>query len=437
MYNYFRVAYYVASLLRHTWWSQKRLLNYQNAKIHEIVKYAYYHVPFYHEKFREAGIKPDDIRTIQDLNKLPIVSRKELQANSEKLISREFDLSKLRVASTSGSTGRPFFTYLDKKEDEFRNAKLLRPHIVCGQKPRDKWVIIGPPQHHGKLNRLQKLFGVYAPVFVSVFDPVPEQISAIANVGPDVLDGYSSSLFLLAKEVEKNKADMAKPRFMMGGAELIDESSRKFIEHVFGSPYYDQYGSEEFQMMAWQCPERDGYHIDADTVLMQFVDKSGEEVSPGEKGEIVCTSLFNYAMPIIRYAVGDIGVLSEEMKCACGRTFPRMKMIEGRRESIVRLPGGRVLSPVAIGDCMCTFKYFDRIYQYRFIQKKIDLFKIMIKKKDASIEDKVMEAELLAHMRRILKLGDSEATIEVEFMDEISPDRTGKIRKVVSELRNT
>ena len=436
MYNYFRAAYYTACLLRHTHWSRKQLLNYQNKKMRKIVKYAYENVPFYHEKFRQLEIKPEDVKTIEDLKKLPIMKRDELQKNTERLTSREFDVDKLKMTSTSGSTGRPLFTYLSKKEEEFRHAKLLRPHIVCGQKPRDKWALIGPPQHSKKVNRLQKFLGVYTPIFVSVFDAVSEQISAIEKIRPAVLDGYSSSLFLLAKEIEKNWIDTIRPRFSMGGAELIDGPSRKFIENIFGAPYYDQYASEEFQMMAWQCPEKLGYHIDADTILMEFVDNDGEEVALGEKGEIVCTSFFNYAMPMIRYGSSDIGIPSEEAECQCGRTLPKMKVIEGRKESIVKLPDGRSLSPLAIGDCMCAFKYFTHVFQYRFIQKKIDFFKILLKKRDNSVDDEVMKVELLEHLRKMLKLSEAEATFEIVFMDEIPPEKTGKIRKVVSELEN-
>jgi phenylacetate-CoA ligase len=411
-------------------------LNYQNSKVREIVKYAFDYAPFYHEKFLELGIKPDDVKSVRDLNKLPIIRREELQESSGKLISSEFDQSKLKVVSTSGSSGRPLFTYLTKREDAFRKAKLLRPHIVCGQKPWDRWVLIEPPQHHARVSGFQRMFNIYAPFSVSVFDSPAEQIAAIEKLRPDVLDGYSSSLFLLAKELENIDVKAIRPRFCMGGAELLDKSSCSFLERVLGAPYYDQYASEEFQMMAWQCPEKKEYHIDADSIIMQFVGKDGGDASAGEEGEIVCTSLFNHAMPILRYAVGDIGIPSEETPCACGRTFPLMKLLKGRQESIVVLPDGTSLSPLAIGDCMCAFKYFSNVYQYRFIQTKIDHFRILIEKKNESVSDKVMESELITHVRRVLGLRESEASIEVEFVDEIPPDRSGKIRKVVSELRS-
>jgi len=433
-FDYFRVAYYLMSLLRHTHWSRERLADYQNRKLREIVKYAYDHVPFYHDKFLQARVKPAAIKTVEDLRKLPIVRRDELQIAADKVISNEFDVRRLKQVSTSGSTGKPLFMHITASENAFRKAKLLRANTVCGQRPRDKWVVMTAPQHLAHTSRLQRLLGVYSPIPVSVFDSATAQLSKIERIRPAVLDGYSSSLLLLAEEAEKSGLEAIRPRIVIGGAELIDVSSRQYVERVFKAPFYDEYASIEFERLAWQCEERTEYHIDADSVFMEFVHGEGAEVACGETGEIVCTSLFNYAMPLIRYATGDIGRGSTETGCACGRTFPLMKVVEGRKESVVVLPDGRSLSPLAIDDCMCAFKYFNQIAQYRFVQRRIDSFRILFKKKADTVSEEVMETELLAHVKRILDIGESEETVEIEFVDEIPLDRTGKIRKVVSEL---
>lgn len=435
MYYYFLIAYYLNCLLTHTRWSHKKILKYQNMKVRQIVDYAYTHVPFYHEKLRQLALKPQEIKTIEDLNKLSVVKKRELQENTSKILSDEFEIGVLRKVSTTGSTGHPLSTYITKKEDAFRKAKILRANIICGQRPRDKWAVITAPQHQAETRKLQRFLGIYNPISVSVFYDANAQISVIERINPDVLDGYSSSLMLLATEVEERGIETINPRIIIGGAELIDQSSRQSIEKVFKAPFYDEYACVELERLAWQCEERAAYHIDADSVIMQFVDENGEEVALGERGEIVCTSLFNHAMPFIRYALGDIGKASEDNRCPCGRTFPLVKVIEGRKDSIVILPDGRALSPLAIGDCMTFFKYFDHIYQYRVIQKRIDFFKFLVKKKDRSVEEKVMEAELLAHVRKTLSFPESIA-IETEFVDEIPPDKTGKLRKVVSEIKS-
>jgi len=403
--------------------------------VREIIKYAYEHVPFYHEKLTELRLKPDDFKTVEDLNKLPITRREELQRSGNKIVSRQFDIKKLKIVSTSGSSGKPLFTYLTRKEEEFRHAKLLRPHIICGQKPRDKWVLLGPPQHSKKLNLVQKLFGLYAPFFVSIFDDVPKQLSRIAELDPDILDGYSSSLFLLAQELQKEgNISSIKPRFLMGGAELIDAPSRKFIEETFNAPYYDQYASEELQMIAWQCPERNGYHVDADTVVMQIVDEDGCEVAPGERGEIVCTSLFNYAMPFIRYALDDVGVSSGQTSCPCGVNFPLIQLVEGRKDSVITLPEGRKIPALVFGWIMEFYKFYRQIYQYRIVQTKIDALEFFIVKKDNRYNEMEMKAELVRHVREMLGVDESTLNITVKFVDHIPLDKSGKLRKVISNV---
>jgi phenylacetate-CoA ligase len=131
---------------------------------------------------------------------------------------------------------------------------------------------------------------------------------------------------------------------------------------------------------------RKGYHIDADSLIMQTVDADGNEVA-GESGEIVCTSLFNYAMPLIRYKVGDFGVLSDE-ECPCGRVLPLLSRIEGRSDSVILLPGGRALSPRAVTVAMGSFLLNSVIEQFRFLQETKDRIKIFLKLQDSSVDNR-------------------------------------------------
>lgn len=436
MVNCVRAYYYLQSMKKRAFWPRHKLEIYVNKRLRQIVKHAYDNVPFYHNKFKEAGMKPEKFQGVEDLKKLPILSKDELRSNLDQMIARNYDASKLKTLRTSGSTGQPLYFFITNKEDEFRKARHLRANIACGQRLRDRWVTITSPIYFNQTTKFQRILGIYAPLSVSVFSDAATQISIIRKLRPDVLDGYASSLFLLSKEVQKRGIDDINPRFLISGADIIDAVSRQFVEKVFDASFFDQYGAAEFERLAWQCKEKNGYHIDADSVVMEFLDENGEEVAPGETGEIVCTSLFNYAMPFIRYKVGDVGSASRDSECPCGISFPLMKVFEGRKDSFVVLPDGRVLSPLAIGDAMCMFKYFRNIYQYRFIQRRIDAFKILIDKKDESVEDKIMEIELLKHILRVLKLSSSQVTIDAEFVSEVPLDKSGKIRKVVSELEN-
>lgn len=422
--------------MKGAYWPRDRLRERQNKRLRRIIRYAYDHVPFYHNIFREEGIKPGEIRTVSDLNKLPILRKDEIRKNIDRMISREYDIARLKMLRTSGSTGKPLFFYISGSEDDFRKAKHLRANISCGQRPRDKWVLICTPLHFGVATRLQRLLGFYVPTPVSVFNDVATQFSIIEKLKPDILGGYSNSLLLLAKEVEKRGIEAFKPRFIIGGAELIENSSRQFIEKVFDAPFYDQYACDEMERVAWQCREKTEYHIDADSIIVQFVDNDGNEVSSGERGEIVCTSLFNYAMPFIRYAVGDVGIPSDE-ECPCGRTLPLMKMVEGRTDSFIFFPDGRVISPMALNAVGEMFKFHNNIDQYRIIQRRMDLIEFLIKLSSDGVDERTVEKELLKHLRRTLNISANKVTFEVKFVENFPLDKTGKLRKVVSELDKT
>jgi len=422
-------------MMNHAHWDHNKLLEHQNRNLRKTVKYAFDYVPFYHQKLKERGVKPSDIRTLKDLCKLPIIRKDDIRKNLNGIISQEFDMNNLHAHSTSGSTGHPLHVFISNKEDDYRKAKHMTANIICGQKPRDRYVTIASPSHFGEVPRLLRVIGFYDRAFVSVFDSVDTQISTLEKIEPDVLAGYSSSLLLLAAEVEKRGVETIRPKFVLGGAELIDEYSRHYTEEVLGAPFYDQYAIVELDRIAWQCTARLQYHIDADSIITEFLDDHGEEVAAGEKGEIVCTSLFNRAMPFIRYHVGDIGIPSDD-ECDCGVTLPLMKVIEGRKDSLLSLPDGRRLSPRIFTVAMNMFNSGSReIDQFRVIQRKIDYFEIHIKKKSEAIDERIMGKELVGHLRKVLNLDTDDVTLEIEFEDSIPIDKTGKFSAVVSMVK--
>ena len=431
MTNYLRAFYYLKSMRGRAYWSPRKLEKYQNTRLSRIVGYAYDKVPFYNRLFRECGVHPEDIKTKSDLKKLPIISKKELRQNKQEIISKDFNLKNLKAMSTSGSTGEPLFVFLSENEIEFRKAKHLRANTALGQKPWDQWATLTGPQHFAKTTRLQRLIPLYTPITISVFDDFNTQISMLESIKPKVIEGYSSSLLLLAKEIEKSGLKTITPNHVIGGAELSDEQSREYVEKVFSVPFYDQYSSVEFERMAWQCKEKNMYHIDSDALMMEFLDKDGEEVSSGERGEMVCTSLFNYAMPLIRYRIGDVGVPSDE-KCDCGRNLPLMRMVEGRKDHLIVLSNGQVLTPRTFTVAMHEFQYYPHIEQFRVIQKKLDLFEISLKLKDKSLEE-LIRRELIAHLRSIFS--PHNLKFDVRFVEEMPLDKNGKLTIVFSEVQ--
>lgn len=435
MVNIPRVVYYLASANRRLYWDKDKLRRFQDKRLRQVVRYAYDHVPFYNHYFRKVGLDPSSIRGICDLNKLPVIKKQELKRqNPEELVSEEYDIRTLKKVRTSGSTGKPFQVYINGKEDAWRKAIYMRANIACGQKPRDCWVVMTSPHHFNDTTKIQRKLGIFAQTCISLFESTDTKLNEIADAKPDVLDGYSGSLYLLAREVKKRGLSVINPRIMFGSSELIDLQSRRYMEEVFNAPFCDQLGAGEVNRTAWQCLERQGYHMDVDSVITEFLNENGETVSDGKRGEVVYTSLYNFTMPFIRYAIGDVGAPSDE-SCPCGRTLPLMKMIEGRKDSLLKLPGNRIVSPMVFNYAISSFKYYADIDQYRIRQRGIDFFEVLLKMVEGWVEKEDVFSEFESHVKKFLNFGEDELRFKISIVNQIPLSSTGRLLSVSSDLK--
>jgi len=397
---------------------------------------AYENVVFYHELFKSAGLHPSDIKDVDDLDKIPIVTKRMMKKYpTQDLISKLYSPQGLKTISTGGSTGQPFRIYINSIEDAWRKAIYMRANITCGQKLRDRWVAVIDPQYSSQNNTIQKLLRIYYREIVPVLLPRILQYETVAGMSPDVLDGFPSSLNLLAKEKTNRDDHRIKPRIIFGSGELVDKSSIKYIEKTFDAPYYDQFGCTEIDRSAWQCKEQNGYHLDVDSVVTQFVNKEEKEVGVGETGEIAYTSLFNYAFPIIRYNVEDIGIRTDD-ECSCGISLPMMKVVEGRSNSYLVFPDDRVVSPMRFIELLGAFKMDREIDQYQVIQETKTSMKIVVKKMSAEVDEETVAKTLRSNIIDGLPevLGLDQMDIDVDFVDEIPLSLRGKLNVVTSRV---
>ena len=435
MVNILKVLYYLQLANRRLHWDKEKLERYQGERLRSIVRYADKYVPFYNKRFKEFGVDVSAIRKIEDLSKLPVIKKDEFKKQDPRqVVSSEYDLNSLKKVRTSGSTGTPFEVYITPSEDAWRKAIYMRANINCGQKPQDRWVVLTSPTHFGDTSNLQRKFKVYAQKCISLFESTDNKVSQIEAARPDVLDGYSGSLFLLGKEVKRRGLKTIRPRLMFGNAELISLESRRFIEDAFGAPYCDQFGCAEVDRSAWQCLVRGGYHMDVDSVVTEFLDGKGASVSAEERGEVTYTSLFNFAMPLIRYSIGDVGVPSGDL-CSCGVVLPLMEVVEGRKDSFLTLPNNRIVSPMVFNFAVSRFKYYTDIDQFQIRQRKINHFEVDLKLHGSSVNQEFLKTEFVKHITTFLDIPLDDIKFVVSFVDEIPLSKTGKLMSVWSDLK--
>ncbi|MEM1590226.1 MAG: phenylacetate--CoA ligase family protein [Candidatus Bathyarchaeia archaeon] len=407
-----------------------KLRDLQSKKFKFLLRYAYDNVAFYHRKFKDAGFRPDDFKGFDDLKRIPTTTKFELQACEPRdLVSKSCNFGSLIKRTTSGSTGIPLTVYVDGRVEDFYSAVWLRSMFECGLRVLDKMAVIADPRGFPKGKTFIQRLGFAERRYISIFDSVDKQLALLQEFRPDVVKGYASSLYILAEEFGENLRQIG-VRLIFSGAEVLNEAYRRAIGSAFGVDVFDFYACSELGLLAWECKEHEGYHVNADCVLMEFLDEDGWAVAPGEKGRIVCTGLFNKVMPLIRYELEDIGVFADDT-CTCCITLPLIKSLEGRVDDLLVTVDGRLVSPTVFFPY--PFDDVDWIRQFRVIQESHKKLVIQVEaKKAVDNQGQIIEAA----KRKIHELFGEEMEVVFEFVDKIPLDKSGKLRKIISHINN-
>lgn len=419
-----RFLYHFFTLRRNTRIEVSKLVAMQEKKLRAIVRYAYRNVPFYHKLFDANNVKPTEINTIDDLKKLPIVTKKDVRENLCDMISRKVNAERCVKSRTSGSTGFPLTIFTDKDAQNFRSAVSLRQFFECGGRLRDKQVQLRGIGSSSLSTYEGKPFYEYLGLLRTewfVMSEIPDfLVSFLKAYRPDVMIGYPSFFQLLA---EKMNGEIS-PRLIFCTAEILSSHCRALINSAFGAKIIDSYGCTEAGDIAWECPQSSArYHINCDSVLVEFV-KDEESVNNDEEGEIVLTNLFNHAMPFIRYKIGDVGVPSDE-KCSCGRTLPLMRLLKGRSDDFIVLPDGKKLSPL----CILNTENFVEVSEYKIIQEKRDLIEVWLKMYEGYRDGSVTRC--ISALKKVI---GEDVEIRTRIVDEIPRDSSGKLKRIISKI---
>jgi phenylacetate-CoA ligase len=424
------VMRYYHWLQKTQWWSPEQLQELQNTKLRLIVKHAFKNVPYYQRIFRERGLTDRDIQTIEDLPKLPILTKADIRQNLQEMLAKDFKRWKPIQDATGGSTGEPLKYYITKDFLSIIWAAKFRGFGWGGYKIGDKRIKFAgssliPNEAPSLLevvrNKLERNLALSAVILNDA--KYAKIINTINSYKPKFIYGYPSSIFLLADYCRSNKIDTVHFDAVFCTAEVLLPNFREGIEKQFQCKVFDHYGSYDGGAQALECGLHQGFHISVEKVILEIVDGNGQKLPPGKSGRTIVTDLYNYAMPFIRYDVGDIGVLSDK-QCDCGRGLPLLKTIEGRTPDIIRFSNGIILSGAAVP---CMFKDCP-IKQFQLIQiAKDELLLKIVKDTDYSELDTKFILNTLEHH------AGQEIKIRLEFCDEIPVLQNGKYRFIISK----
>ncbi len=318
----------------------------QNKKLVEQVRRVYENVPFYKEKFDEAGISPDDIKSIDDIGKLPFTTKDDLRDQYP------FGLlgcplhDCVRIQSTSGTTGRRVVAFYTQEDIDLWDTCCARALVAAGATADDVVQVsygFGLFTGGAGLNGgSHKLGSLTLPMSSGNTD---RQIQFMTDLGSTVLCCTPSYAEYLAESIyERGVRDQIKLKAGIFGAEAWTEEMRKDIEQKLGIKAYDIYGLTEISGpgVAFECSEQTGMHVNEDHFLVEVIDpKTGEILPDGERGELVFTCIDKTAFPLIRYRTRDLCILSRK-QCSCGRTFVKMSKPLGRTDDMLIVKGVNV-----------------------------------------------------------------------------------------------
>jgi len=354
---------YLGELRRTQWLPRDAIEQLQLRRVRRIVRHAWEHVGYWREALQAAGVGPDDIRTLGDLGCVPILTKVALRENIHfDILSDNSDKRKIEKRRTSGAQGEPLGVYADRLELDLRWANLVR---------HDEW--IGVPRHGARI-RLERSPAGATPVderrpgtLVLPATVIDERLlarltEALRARPVALLEGDTEALVMVAQRVAARGIMGLHAGAIVTGGQTLAPAARALIEQHLGGSVFDRYGLVELGDVAQECEARAGYHVNAESHVVEIVGEDDRPVSDGEVGTLVVTDLNNRCVPLLRYRTGDLAV-AVPGACPCGRALPRIARICGRTPAAIAGTEGRQVPASVFADVFAAYEYAVRRYE--------------------------------------------------------------------------
>lgn len=409
------------------YWTREQINSYQIAKLRQLILHSVSNVPFYRELFSVLGLQSGDIQKLDDLHKIPILSKAILQNKGINMFAST-GISKREIihSSSSGSTGEPLFYYTTKDAYSMNLAASLRGWYWMGYKLGDKYIKLSQNPRVIPIKRLQdkmsrNLYLATNPLIDSNFEFILKEIESYK---PKIIRCYPDPLLFLARYKQQHREFNYKPLAITTTGNTLHSQTRLEIETAFGCKIFDSYGCEG-NSTVFECPSHTCYHSAEEYGISEVVNENGSPINSGV-GRLISTDLWNYAHPFIRYDTQDLVEISDE-PCSCGRKHLRINRIIGRDNDVLIAPNGRKF----------IVHNFTGFFQtdHKEINRAIDQFQIV--KKDSLVIFRLVVNQRFSTLiiDYIQKYWENEmkTKVEVEIVENIPLTKNGKRRFIINE----
>ncbi len=394
--------------------------------LQELIKYAYKNVPYYRQLMGDRAIEPADIQAIEDIQKFPILTKKDLLKAGCSIVSKRVPKIFLRKAYTGGTTGTPVILHRNLFSIGNEHAFVRRQFEWADIKTHDRVayltgrVIIPPDQTEGNLY-------VYDPIMKELIlstyhlseKSAKQYINTMKRYNVEAITGYPSAVSFLAR-ICLDSEETFSLKAALTTSETLTNSMRDLISRAFSCPVYDYYGSAERVCYIFTC-EKGGYHIQPEYGYTELIPVDNTGLC-----KVVSTGFWNKSMPFIRYDTGDTVVKSNN-KCSCGRNFPMIEEIKGRVADTIKTPSGR-----EFGAAILTHLLYgtDHIFESQILQDRIDhVFIDYVPSELFNQRDYDAFVDLIKHHL------PSELKVDFRRTESIPRTSSGKVRPVVSMIQ--
>ncbi|WP_019916743.1 phenylacetate--CoA ligase family protein [Methyloversatilis discipulorum] len=415
------------------WWPRERLEALRVQRLRALLTHAATHVPYYRDLFARIGFDPAAVSSLTDLQRLPFLDKPLIRAHTDAL--KADDARGLARFNTGGSSGVPLIFYIGLERVSRDVAAKWRATRWWGVDIGDPEIVLwGSPIELGAQDRVRLLRDRLMrtrllPAFEMSDAKVDGFIDEIRTLRPKMLFGYPSAFAHIARHAQRQgvRLDDLGIKVVFVTSERLYDHQRTLIEQSFGAPVANGYGGRDAGFIAHQCPSG-SLHITAEDVIVEIVDREGRVLPPGESGEIVVTHLATRDFPFVRYRTGDVGVLAapDDVPCACGRTLPVLKEVQGRSTDFIVARDGTVMHGLAL---IYIVRDMPGVAGFRIEQESLDLTRVKVVTEAGFPADG--DARIRAGMKA--RLGES-VEVVVEHVAQIAAEGSGKFRYVVSKV---
>ena len=413
--------------------SENELRNFQRKRFEELLTHCKKNVSYYREfldTYDEKSFKNFDIKSLPILTK-DILRNKFNELKSDDLHSRDW-----MINSSGGSTGEPVKiiqdTYYSYHSEARKNICFQWAGLKTGDNLIKLWGserdILGTNRLLDKIKNFLKNEIILNAFILS--HPIMKKFIKIFNSSkPSVILAYVNAIYELSNFAKNEDIKVSHQKSVISTSGVLYPFLRKEIEMIFGCEVYDQYGSREVSCIASECEYHNGLHISEETIILEIVDENGNECPVGVEGDVLVTSLVNYAMPIMRYKIGDRAIM-ERGFCKCGRFHKRLKNVVGRSMDNFKLRDGTIIPSE-------YFIHFIGVVLNRGILKKIQIIQKSYDVIDLHVvysNEEILSEDIQNIIQAVKKVMGENCTVNIHEKENIAPNSSGKYRYTICEL---